>query len=94
MWPVYLEWGSTGWYRNAEVSDLVNNDVVKEMVEREAYVFDSDRLTRVFKGVEPSKFSDIAHAIEARISSYDDETEDDEDVQLEIAVLQALTLPI
>ena len=60
MWPVFLEWGATGWHRSAEVSDLVNNDVLKGMVEREAFVFDSDRLTRVFKGVEPSKFSDRA----------------------------------
>lgn len=76
MWPVFLEWSATGWHRNAEVSALVNNDVVKEMIGRAAYIFDSERLTRVFKGVETSKFSDITHAIEARISSYDDESED------------------
>jgi hypothetical protein len=81
MWPVFLEWGATGWHRSAEVRDLVNNDVLKGMVEREAFVFDSDRLTRVFKGVEPSKFSDITHAIEARISSYDDESEAEDNVE-------------
>jgi hypothetical protein len=79
MWPVFLEWGATGWHRNAEVSALVNNDVVREMIERDAFVFDSERLTRVFKGIEPSKFSDITHAIEARISSYDDDSEGDDE---------------
>jgi hypothetical protein len=80
MWPVFLEWGGTGWHRSGEVKNLIKNDVIRGLVERSAFVFDSERLTRVFKGVEPSKFSDIAHAIEARISSYDDETEISETV--------------
>lgn len=82
MWPVFLEWASTGWYRNEQVNDLVNNDVIKEMIGLQAYVFDADRLTRVFKDVEPSKFSDITHAIEARISSYDDESEVEDDEEI------------
>ncbi|WP_262047911.1 hypothetical protein [Bradyrhizobium sp. Bra78] len=82
MWPVFLEWASTGWYKNEQINELVNNDVIKELIGLHAYVFDADRLTRVFKDVEPSKFGDITNAIETRISSYDDETkvEDDEEI--------------
>lgn len=72
MWPVFLEWAGTGWYKSAKVCDLVNNDVVAEMAARNVFIFDPKRLTRVFKGVEPSKFTDIIHAIESRMSSYDD----------------------
>jgi hypothetical protein len=67
MWPVFLEWGSSGWSRKSEVKDLINNEVMKGLVEKSVFLFDSERLTRVFKGVEASKFSDISHAIETRI---------------------------
>jgi hypothetical protein len=79
MWPVFLEWGASGWYRHAEVMKLINNDVVKALATRAVFLYDPDRLTRVFKGVEVSKFSDITHAIEMRVSSYDDDNEAEED---------------
>jgi len=78
MWPVFLEWGGTGWNRSGEVKKLIKNDVVRALVDTNVFLFDYDRLTRVFKGVEPSRYSDVTHAIETRISSYDDETKLDE----------------
>ncbi|MBR1201978.1 MULTISPECIES: RNA-directed DNA polymerase [unclassified Bradyrhizobium] len=77
MWPVFLEWSSSGWLRNSEVKNLLTNDTLKAMSEKQVFVFDAERLTRVFSGIEESKFSDIAHAIEFRVSSYDAEPEED-----------------
>jgi hypothetical protein len=57
---------------------LVNNDVMKALATQAVFLFDPERLTRVFSGVEASKFSDITHAIETRISSYDDDDAEDE----------------
>jgi hypothetical protein len=75
MWPVFLEWAGTQWHRAKEVKGLIANDLIKSMSERQVYVFEADRRTRVFAGVEESKFSDIPHAIGWRTSSYDDEAE-------------------
>ncbi|MHC2332972.1 hypothetical protein [Bradyrhizobium sp. USDA 4454] len=76
-WPVFLEWSSSGWHRSAEVKQLVTNETLKAMTEKQVFLFDENRLTRVFSGIEESKFSDIEHAIEYRVSSYDAETEED-----------------
>jgi hypothetical protein len=76
MWPVFLEWSSSGWPRNDEVKQLITNETLKVMSEREVFLFDDERLTRVFSGIEESKFSSIAHAIEFRVSSYDAEDDD------------------
>jgi hypothetical protein len=79
MWPVFLEWGSSAWYRNVEVKALINNDVMGALTAAGVFLFDPERLTRVFSGVEASKFSDITRAIETRVSSYDDEEDDEEE---------------
>jgi hypothetical protein len=78
MWPVFLEWSSSGWHRNSEVKQLITNDTLKAMSEKQVFLFDDERLTRVFSGIEESKFSDILHAIEYRASSYDDEEDSNE----------------
>jgi hypothetical protein len=77
MWPVFLEWAGTGWHRAGDVQKLISNETIKTMSERPVYLFDSDRLTRVFAGIEASKFADIPRAIEFRVSSYDAEETDD-----------------
>ena len=77
MWPVFLEWSSSGWPRNTEVRKLITNDTLKAMYEKRIFSFDEERLPRVFSGIEKSKFSDIAHAIELRVSSYDAAEDDD-----------------
>jgi len=82
MWPVFLEWSGSGWHRHQDVKKLVTNDTLNAMVAQSVFVFDVDRLTRVFKGVEASKFADISHAIERRVSFYDDNDGEDEDVTL------------
>jgi hypothetical protein len=79
MWPVFLEWSSSGWDRNAEVMKLINSDVMKALATRSVFLFDPERLTRVFSGVEASKFSDITRAIETRVSSYDDDEDEAEE---------------
>jgi hypothetical protein len=77
MWPVFLEWSSSRWPRHDKVKQLITNEILKTMSEKQVFLFDDERLTRVFSGVEESKFSDIAHAIEFRVSSYDAEEDDD-----------------
>ncbi|MGY3360532.1 hypothetical protein ACVWZK_007195 [Bradyrhizobium sp. GM0.4] len=79
MWPVYLEWASSGWSRTKEVQKLIANDALSSMSQRSVFVFDEDRLTRVFSGIEESKFSGITQAIEFRVSSYDAEDEQAEE---------------
>ncbi|MCK1602610.1 RNA-directed DNA polymerase [Bradyrhizobium sp. 166] len=79
MWPVYLEWASSGWSRTKEVQKLIANDTLSSMSQRSVFVFDEDRLTRVFSGIEESKFSGITQAIEFRVSSYDAEDEQAEE---------------
>jgi hypothetical protein len=74
-----LEWSSSSWYRHAEVMKLINNDVMRALATRVVFLFDPKRLTRVFSGVEASKFSDITRAIETRVSSYDDDEVEAED---------------
>lgn len=79
MWPVYLEWASSGWSRNEEVQKLIANDTLNSMSQSSVFVFDEKRLTRVFSGIEESKFSDVTRAIEFRVSSYDAEDEQAEE---------------
>lgn len=73
MWPVFLEWSSSGWHRHSDVKKLVANEILKSMIDNQVFLYDNERLTRVFSGVEKSKFSDIVHAIEFRVSSYDED---------------------
>ena len=81
MWPVFLEWGSKNWDRHAEVDALVASEIIKAMSRKGVCVFGSTRLTRVFRGVDEINFGGILSAIEKRISSYDDEAEDDEEAE-------------
>jgi hypothetical protein len=67
MWPVFLEWGSSSWHRHAEVMKVINNDVMRALATRVVFLFDPERLTRVFSGVDASKFSDTTRAIETRV---------------------------
>ena len=84
MWPVILEWSSSEWKRHKEVSALIKNDAMIGMYKSNAFTFDSERLTTVFVGVEKSKFTDIASAIGANESSYDDDVvKSDEDTDID-----------
>ncbi|UQD70485.1 RNA-directed DNA polymerase [Bradyrhizobium japonicum] len=77
MWPVFLEWAGTGWHRHGDVQKLIQNETMRQMALESTFLFDDERLTRVFAGIEESKFGDIPRAIEYRVSSYD--TDDDEE---------------
>ncbi|TWB75996.1 RNA-directed DNA polymerase [Bradyrhizobium sacchari] len=79
MWPVFLEWAGTGWHRHGDVQKLIQSEAIRQMSLAPVYLFDSNRLTRVFAGIEESKFGDIPRAIEYRVSSYDTEEEEDEE---------------
>ena len=80
FWPVLMEWKTRQWPKHNELQ--LENEVVEEMVGRQAVLFDFERLPTVFNDVEPDAFSHVSQAIERRTSVYDeDEEEDDEDEQ-------------
>jgi hypothetical protein len=79
MWPVFLEWAGSGWSKHGDVKKLIKSETLLGMADNHVYLFDSSRLTRVFNGIEPSKFSEIPRAIEERVSFYDDDEENDDD---------------
>jgi Reverse transcriptase (RNA-dependent DNA polymerase) len=76
MWPLSLEWASRRWPKHQTVSDSLVNEVVKAMGTGGVKVFDHERLTRVFDGVEESARTEVSGAIEHRISLYEDTNED------------------
>jgi hypothetical protein len=60
--------GSSSRYRHAEVMKVINNDVMRALATRVVFLFDPERLTPIYSGVDASKFSgDTTRAIETRV---------------------------
>jgi hypothetical protein len=77
LWPLFLEWVSRGWPGYEAVSAVASNELIEEMAAARVVLFDPDRLTPVFAGVED--FRSVLRAIEVRGGLYDEtENEDDE----------------
>lgn len=76
MWPLFLEWDSKDWNRHAEVRSFAKNELIESMSDHFVRLFDEERLTRVFNGIDQPDFGAILSAIETRVSSYDDDDEE------------------
>jgi hypothetical protein len=79
LWPVFLEWTARKWPENEKITAAVQNEIVASMGKAGVTLFDVERLTRVFEGVETSNFANVERAIERRPGLYEEEPEPDED---------------
>jgi hypothetical protein len=59
MWPVFLEWSSSGWHRSDEVKKLTTNETLAAMAEKQVFLFDDELLTRVFSGIQESSLATL-----------------------------------
>lgn len=79
LWPVFLEWMAKKWPSNQKIKPAIQNEIVENMGQHAVVLFDAQRLTRVFEGVESANFASVARAIERRPGMYEEEPEPDED---------------
>ncbi len=68
-WPVLMEWISRDWPQHGEIS--AKHSMIEEMSRNRVTMFDSEKLPKVFEGIEGENLSDVTEAIENRISNYD-----------------------
>lgn len=76
-WPLFLEWKSKGWPEEQNL--VLQNELVEELASKGIEIFDAAKLPSVFDDFDEDDFATVGHAIEARISQYDDDEDEDED---------------
>lgn len=82
-WPLFLEWRAKSWPNHEVVASFGRNEIVDLMALAKVSIFDSERLTHVFDGLDESDFSGVQSAIEARAGGYDDDDDDEDEEEAE-----------
>ena len=78
LWPVFLEWKTRRWPQHEQVN--LANSTIQGLTASGAYIYDPTILLAVFQNVAEAEFAGVAFAIEPRLSIYDDEDEEDQEV--------------